>query len=48
MVRGNPRPQFMARLRQVIGERDSVVAFHSAFERQRLEECSEAMPEYTH
>lgn len=43
---GDPRAEFMARLREAIGENGSLVAYHAEFERERLKECAKALPEY--
>ena len=43
---GDPRPEFLARLRQVIGDRGSVVVYNKTFELGRLRECQAAFPEY--
>lgn len=42
----DPRPEFMARLKKVMGTKGSVIAFYASFEKSRLEECAGAYPEY--
>jgi hypothetical protein len=42
----DPRPEFMKRLRAVLLETGSVVAYNAQFELGRLEECCEALPEF--
>ncbi len=44
--RGDPRPEFMARLKEIIGTNGSVVAFNAVFETGGLKECAMAYPEY--
>lgn len=44
--RNDPRPEFMWRLRSVLPESGSVVVYNTAFERGRLDECCEFLPEY--
>jgi len=43
---GDPRPELMLRLREMLPTRGSVTAFNSIFELARLKECSELMPEF--
>jgi hypothetical protein len=38
---GDPRPDFMARLREAVAEEGSLVAFNAAFEKGVLQECAE-------
>jgi hypothetical protein len=45
--RGDPRPAFMLRLRETIGSKGSVVAYNAQFEKGRLQECCEAMPNFS-
>ncbi len=42
----DPRPGFMARLREVIGNKGSIIAFNASFEMRILKECAEAFPQY--
>ncbi len=42
----DPRPELLARLREAIGETGSLVAYHAGFERDRLRECAEALPDH--
>lgn len=44
--KGDPRPEFVARLKNVMGTGGSVVAFNAVFEMGRLKECAKAFPEY--
>jgi hypothetical protein len=41
---GDPRPDFMARLRGAVAGEGSVVAYNAAFEKNVLEECAQAFP----
>jgi len=41
---GDPRPEFMRRLREVLQQDGSVLAYNAAFELGRLEECCELLP----
>lgn len=43
---GDPRPEFLSRLKRLVGPKGSVVAFHLGFERDRMRESVEAYPEY--
>jgi hypothetical protein len=45
--RGDPRPAFMLRLRETIGNKGSVVAYNAEFEKGRMQECCEAMPNFS-
>jgi hypothetical protein len=45
--RGDPRPAFMLRLRETIGTKGSVVAYNAEFEKGRMQECCEAMPNFS-
>lgn len=42
----NPRPEFLKRLKSLIGPKGSIVAYNLSFERGRLEEAADASPEY--
>lgn len=42
----DPRREFMERLVADLGNQGSIVAFNAAFEKARIKECCEAMPEY--
>jgi hypothetical protein len=44
--RGDPRPAFMFRLREAIGREGSIVAFNAEFEKGRLRECCEVLPNF--
>ncbi len=43
---GDPRPEFLNRLKALIESKGSIVAYNSSFERGRLEESANAYPEY--
>jgi hypothetical protein len=43
---GDPRPEFMARLRGAVAGQGSVVTYNAAFEKGVLEECAEAFTEF--
>ena len=43
---GDPRPEFMRRLRDALPVEGSVVAYNAPFELGRLKECCAAMPEF--
>jgi Domain of unknown function(DUF2779) len=43
--RNDPRPEFMRQLRAVLPETGSVVVYNAAFERSRLDECCDLLPE---
>jgi hypothetical protein len=43
---GDPRPQFMRRLRECIREKGSIVVYNASFEKSRLRECADFMPEH--
>jgi len=45
--RGDPRPAFMLRLRETIERYGSAVAYNAEFEKGRLRECCEAMPNFS-
>ncbi len=42
----DPRPEFMAKLKEVIGAKGSVIAYNAGFEIGRLKECAEVLPKY--
>ncbi len=42
----DPRPEFMAKLREVMGTKGSVIAFNAGFEMGILKKCVEVLPEY--
>ncbi len=42
----DPRPDFMARLRTVVGDHGSIVAFNATFEKGVLKECATAFTEH--
>lgn len=42
----DPRPEFMAKLKEVMGTKGSVIAFNAGFETGILKKCAEALPEY--
>jgi hypothetical protein len=44
--KGDPRPEFMRCLRNVLPRQGSVLAFNAPFELGRLRECSEVLPEF--
>ncbi len=43
---GDPRPDFMARLRPVLDDRGNIVVYNASFEVGRLREGAEFLPEY--
>lgn len=43
---GDPRPEFLARLRSLLGTSGSVVAYNATFELGILRACAERFPEY--
>lgn len=43
---GDPRPEFLKRLKALIGPKGSIVAYNLSFERGRLEEAVDAFREY--
>jgi hypothetical protein len=43
---GDPRPEFMRRLRECIRDKGSIVVYNAAFEKSRLRECAEFLPEH--
>lgn len=44
--RNDPRPEFMRRLRLAIEPAGSILVFNASFEKTRLKECAELLPEY--
>ncbi len=42
----DPRPNFMAELKEVMGTKGSVIAFNAGFEMGRLKECAKVLPIY--
>ena len=44
--RGDPRPEFLKKLKSLIGPQGNIVAFNMSFELGRLKEAVEAYPEY--
>ncbi|MGH7980356.1 MAG: DUF2779 domain-containing protein [Limisphaerales bacterium] len=44
--RNDPRPEFMGRLKSAIEPVGSILVFNATFEKQRLKECAELLPEY--
>lgn len=44
--RNDPRAEFMWRLKTVIEPVGSILVFNATFEKQRLKECAELLPEY--
>ncbi len=43
---GDPRPEFLSRLKRLVGPKGSILAFSLSFERDRMRESVEAYPEY--
>ncbi len=43
---GDPRPEFLKRLKVLIGPKGSIVAYNLSFERGRLQESADAYPDY--
>jgi hypothetical protein len=43
--KGDPRPEFVARLRANIADHGSIVVYNAAFEKGVLKECAEVLPE---
>ena len=43
---GDPRPAFMLQLREAIGRQGSIVAFNAEFEKGRLRDCCEVLPNF--
>ena len=44
--RSDPRPEFMRQLKSAFEPAGSVVVFNATFEKGRLKECADALPEY--
>jgi hypothetical protein len=44
--RGDPRPEFMRQLKTVVSSSGSVVVYNASFEKGRLDECCDLLPEY--
>ena len=42
----DPRPEILKNLKQLLGDKGSIVAYFAGFEKARLKECIEAYPEY--
>jgi len=42
----DPRPEFMAKLKEVMGMKGSVIAYNAGFEIGRLKECALLLPKY--
>lgn len=42
----DPRPEFMARLKEVMGTKGSVIAYNAGFEMNILKKCVDVLPEY--
>ena len=42
----DPRPEFMARLKDVMGTKGSVIAYNAGFETGILRKCAEVLPQY--
>jgi hypothetical protein len=42
----DPRPEFMAKLKEVMGTKGSVIAFNAGFEIGILKKCAEVLPKY--
>ena len=45
--RGDPRPQILCKLQELLGSEGSIIAYNSGFEEGILRELAEAFPEYT-
>ena len=43
---GDPRPEFIRRLRAVVGERGSILVYNAAFEKMVLSQCAALLPEF--
>jgi hypothetical protein len=44
--RNDPRPEFMRRLKSSIEPSGSIVVFNAPFEKSRMKECADLLPEY--
>ncbi|HQP25816.1 MAG TPA: DUF2779 domain-containing protein [Smithellaceae bacterium] len=42
----DPRPEFMARLKDVMGTKGSVIAYNAVFEMNILKKCADVLPDY--
>jgi hypothetical protein len=42
----DPRPQFLGRLRELLGSAGSIVAYNAQFEKRVLRECCDHLPDY--
>ena len=42
----DPRPEFTARLKEVMGTKGSVIAYNAGFEMDKLKKCADLLPEY--
>ncbi len=42
----DPRPEFLEKLKLVMGTKGSVIAYKASFELRKLKECAEALPKY--
>jgi hypothetical protein len=42
----DPRPEFMAKLKEVMGTKGSVIAYNAGFEMGILRKCAEVLPKY--
>ena len=42
----DPRPGFVAELREAVGERGSLIGYNAAFEKSVLGECADALPAF--
>lgn len=45
-ARKDPRPEILSRLKGLLGDKGSIIAYNMSFEIGRLKECAEAFPEY--
>jgi hypothetical protein len=43
---GDPRPEFLERLKAAIGKEGAIVVYNQAFENTRLKECAEVYPDH--
>ena len=44
--RNDPRAEFMRQLKSAVEPSGSIVVFNAAFEKSRMKECAEVLPEY--
>ena len=42
----DPRPEFMAKLKEVMGTKGSIIAYNAGFEMGILKKCTDVLPEY--